>query len=109
MREAWIPAARGPTQWWSSTPTENTSSASPTTAGSPATGTPSPASSRGHSTPAWSPDGTKILFAHDALTPTGEFTTGLQTINPDGTGQQYIADTRGIEHTADWGTAPLAP
>lgn len=72
-------------------------------------GNPKPGQFEGSFDPTWSPDGTKILFSHDALTPTGEFTTGLQTINPDGTGQQYIADTRGIEHTADWGTAPLAP
>jgi Tol biopolymer transport system component len=59
--------------------------------------------------PAWSPDGTKILYSRDFLTPEGEFTTGLQTMNPDGSDQRYVAAFRGAEHQADWGSAALVP
>ena len=59
--------------------------------------------------PVWSPDGTKILFSHDLFTPDGEFTTGLQTIAPDGSGQAYVSSIRDSEHQVDWGTAPLVP
>jgi Tol biopolymer transport system component len=55
--------------------------------------------------PVWSPDGATILFSHFELTETGQFLLGLQTIHPDGSGQQWISS--GSEHQADWGTAPL--
>lgn len=54
--------------------------------------------------PVWSPDGTTIIFSHFELTESGQFLLGLQTIHPDGTGQQWISS--GSEHQADWGTAP---
>ena len=59
--------------------------------------------------PVWAPDGSKVLFSHDYFTPDGEFTTGLQTINPDGTGQTYVSSVRDSEHQVDWGTSPVVP
>ena len=53
--------------------------------------------------PVWSPDGGTILFSHLELTPSGEFVSGLQTIQPDGTGQRWLSFDD--EHQADWGTA----
>jgi len=53
--------------------------------------------------PVWSPDGLTILFSHLELTPSGEFVSGLQTIQPDGTGQRWLSFDD--EHQADWGTA----
>ena len=57
--------------------------------------------------PVWSPDGSKILYSRDLLTAAGEFTTGLQTMNPDGSGAHYVSSVLGAEHQADWGIAPL--
>jgi Tol biopolymer transport system component len=59
--------------------------------------------------PVWSPDGSTILYSHDYFTPDGEFSTGLQTIAPDGTRQRYVSSVRDSEHQVDWGTAPLVP
>jgi len=59
--------------------------------------------------PVWAPDGSKVLFSHDYFTADGEFTTGLQTISPDGTGQRYVSSIRDSEHQVDWGTAHLTP
>lgn len=56
--------------------------------------------------PVWSPDGTLIMFPHDDYT-VDRGSTGLQTIRPDGTGQQYVSDEHNSEHQVDWGSAPL--
>lgn len=56
--------------------------------------------------PVWSPDGTVIMFPHDDYTVDGG-STGLQTIRPDGSDQQYVSDEHNSEHQVDWGTAPL--
>jgi TolB protein len=57
----------------------------------------------------WSPDGTKILFAHWSFNADQGFVAGLQTINPDGSGRAWVSDTRAEEHQPEWGTLPLAP
>jgi Tol biopolymer transport system component len=57
----------------------------------------------------WSPDGTKILFAHASYTAEQGFVMGLQTINPDGSGRAWVSDVRAEEHQPDWGTSPLVP
>lgn len=62
--------------------------------------------------PVWSPDGTKIMFSHEAYNLDGDrqYVCGAQVINADGTGQAYASPTlRACEHQIDWGTAPLAP
>jgi Tol biopolymer transport system component len=62
--------------------------------------------------PAWSPDGTKIIFTHEAynLDDDRQYVCSAQVINADGTGQAYASPTtRGCEHQADWGTAPTMP
>lgn len=62
--------------------------------------------------PVWSPDGTKILFSHDAynLDGDGQYVCGAQVINADGTGQVSVAASNpGCEHQIDWGTAPPIP
>jgi Tol biopolymer transport system component len=55
----------------------------------------------------WSPDGRKILFVHASFKVEQGFEMGLQTINPDGTGQAWISPLRFEEHQPEWGTAPV--
>lgn len=57
--------------------------------------------------PAWSPDGTRIIFSHASYTAENGFFFGLQVMNPDGSGRHYAGDGHGEEHQADWGTAHL--
>ena len=57
----------------------------------------------------WAPDGTKILFVHAGYTPESGFALGLQTMNPDGSGREWVSDQHTGEHQPDWGTAPLVP
>jgi TolB protein len=59
----------------------------------------------GQADPAWSPDGTKILFL-DNRRVSGIGRTGLATMNPDGSGRQFIS-TKNLEaHQADWQSIP---
>lgn len=54
--------------------------------------------------PAWSPDGTKIIFVRATYTPVDGFMQGLQTMRPNGTGRVTLST--GEEHQPDWGSAP---
>ena len=55
--------------------------------------------------PAWSPDGTTIVFVHAEFTAEDGFHMGLQVMNPDGSGRHWLSE--GEEHQPDWGSAPL--
>jgi len=57
----------------------------------------------------WSPDGTKILFLHQRFTVAEGFTSGLQTMNPDGSGRAFVSTERAEEHQPEWGTLPPTP
>jgi Tol biopolymer transport system component len=57
--------------------------------------------------PAWSPDGTKIIFVRASYTAADGFAMGLMTMRPDGSRQAWVSDDRGEEHQPDWGSAPL--
>jgi Tol biopolymer transport system component len=57
--------------------------------------------------PAWSPDGTTIVFVHGEYTAASGFHGGLQVMNPDGTGRHWLS--QGEEHQPDWGSAPPIP
>jgi Tol biopolymer transport system component len=59
--------------------------------------------------PAWSPDGTKIIFAHASFTEEQGFYFGLQVMNADGSGRSWVYDEHTGGHQPDWGTAPLVP
>ena len=53
--------------------------------------------------PAWSPDGTKIIFIRATYTDADGYVQGLQTMRPNGTGR--VALSTGEEHQPDWGSA----
>jgi Tol biopolymer transport system component len=55
----------------------------------------------GQADPAWSPDGTKILFL-DNRRVNGIGRTGLATMNPDGSDRQFISSKNLEVHQADW-------
>jgi Tol biopolymer transport system component len=57
--------------------------------------------------PAWSPDGSTIVFVHASYTAERGFAMGLQVMNPDGSGRRWIADPPEEAHQPDWGSAPL--
>ena len=57
--------------------------------------------------PAWSPDGTSIVFVHAEFTAEDGFHMGLQVMNPDGSGRHWLS--QGEEHQPDWGSAPPIP
>src|SRR5271166_420212 len=57
------------------------------------------------SEPAWSPDGTKIVFRL-FLASTGD--QHLYTVRPTGSDLRPLADTQGSEEFPDWGSHPLA-
>jgi len=59
--------------------------------------------------PAWSPDGSKIIFQSFSFTDKNGFVSGMQTMNPDGSGRAFIGSTPTEGHQPDWGTAPLVP
>jgi Tol biopolymer transport system component len=52
--------------------------------------------------PAWSPDGTKILFMSDLSTPGQELELDLYSINLDGTENQRLTSAPGRELDASW-------
>jgi Tol biopolymer transport system component len=56
--------------------------------------------------PAWSPDGTKIMFLYASFTQERGWIAGLQTMNPDGSGRQFMGVERIEGHQPDWGTVP---
>jgi Tol biopolymer transport system component len=57
--------------------------------------------------PAWSPDGTTIVFVHAQFTAVDGFHMGLQVMRPDGSGRHWLSE--GEEHQPDWGSAPPLP
>jgi TolB protein len=57
--------------------------------------------------PAWSPDGTRIIFGRASYTDAEGFAMGLQTMKPNGSGP--VAISFGEEHQPDWGTFPIVP
>ena len=59
--------------------------------------------------PAWSPDGTQIIFLHFSFTEADGFEAGLQVMSPDGSNRRYLGSERVEGHQPDWGTAPLVP
>ena len=59
--------------------------------------------------PAWSPDGTRILFVHTSFTAEDGFAWGLQAMDADGSDRIWVSNEAGFEHQPDWGTAPLMP
>jgi Tol biopolymer transport system component len=59
--------------------------------------------------PAWSPDGTTIIFSHASYTAEDGFFFGLQVMSPDGSNRHYAGDGHGEEHQVDWGSAPVVP
>ena len=54
--------------------------------------------------PAWSPDGTTIIFVHAEFTTETDFHFGFQTMRPDGSGRSWLSQE--FEHQPDWGSAP---
>jgi Tol biopolymer transport system component len=57
--------------------------------------------------PAWSPDGTRIMFVRATFTEADGFAMGLQTMRPNGSGR--VALSFGEEHQPDWGSVPAIP
>jgi Tol biopolymer transport system component len=57
--------------------------------------------------PAWSPDGTKILFSHEHFDPTTGYACGLSIMAADGNANHRVSADDTCEHQVDWGTAPL--
>ena len=57
--------------------------------------------------PAWSPDGSTIVFVHASYAAELGFRMGLQVMNPDGANRAWLSD--GEEHRPNWGTAPRVP
>ena len=60
-----------------------------------------PLGQAGSADPVWSPDGSKILFL-DNRRVNGVGRTGLATMNPDGSGREFVSSTNIEEHQADW-------
>lgn len=54
--------------------------------------------------PAWSPDGTRIVFVRATYTDADGFAMGLQTVKPNGNSRVAISFAE--EHQPDWGSAP---
>ena len=59
--------------------------------------------------PAWSPDGSKIVFGLYTRTEPGSGHEGIYTANADGTDLQQITDSATFDMTPDWGPHPVAP
>lgn len=59
--------------------------------------------------PAWSPDGSKVIFLYARYTAEDGFVAGLKTMNPDGSGRAFIGSDPVEGHQPDWGTAPIIP
>ena len=59
--------------------------------------------------PAWSPDGSKLIFVHASFTAEDGFVMGLQTMNPDGSDRAFISANPAEEHQPDWGALPSIP
>jgi Tol biopolymer transport system component len=59
--------------------------------------------------PAWSPDGTKIIFVAFSYTAEDGFVAGLQTMDPDGSERAFVGSEPVEGHQPDWGTAPPLP
>ncbi len=59
--------------------------------------------------PAWSPDGSKIIFLSFSFTADDGFVAGMQTMNPDGSGRAFLGTEPVEGHQPDWGTAPIIP
>jgi Tol biopolymer transport system component len=57
--------------------------------------------------PAWSPDGTTIIFVHAEFTADTDFHFGFQLMNPDGSHRRWLS--QGFEHQPDWGSVPPIP
>jgi Tol biopolymer transport system component len=55
--------------------------------------------------PAWSPDGSKIIFVRARYTDADGFAMGLMTMRPDGRNAAFISTLPAEEHQPDWGTA----
>ena len=71
------------------------------TGGSPINLTRNQAGQAGSADPAWSPDGSKILFLDNRVV-NGVGRTGLATMNSNGSNRQFIS-TKNLEaHQADW-------
>ena len=71
------------------------------TGGSPVNLTRNPAGQAGSADPAWSPDGSKILFLDNRVV-NGVGRTGLATMNPDGSDRHFISNRNLEAHQADW-------
>jgi len=69
--------------------------------GSPVNLTRNPTNQAGSADPAWSPDGTKILFLDNRVV-NGVGRTGLATMNPDGSERQFVSSKNLEAHQADW-------
>jgi Tol biopolymer transport system component len=57
--------------------------------------------------PAWSPDGTTIVFVHAEFTTQTDFHFGFQLMNPDGSNRRWLSQD--FEHQPDWGSVPPVP
>jgi Tol biopolymer transport system component len=71
------------------------------TGGSVVNLTQNPVGQAGSADPAWSPDGSKILFLDNRVV-NGVGRTGLATMNPDGSDRQFISSKNVEAHQADW-------
>ena len=71
------------------------------TGGSPLNLTRNPVGQAGSADPAWSPDGSKILFLDNRVV-NGVGRTGLATMNPDGSDRHFISNRNLEAHQADW-------
>jgi TolB protein len=58
----------------------------------------------GQADPCWAPDGKKILFLDNGYV-SGVGRTGLATMNPDGTGRQFLSRQNQELHQPDWESA----
>jgi Tol biopolymer transport system component len=75
------------------------------TGGSPTNLTRNPPGQAGSADPAWSPDGSKILFLDNRVV-NGVGRTGLATMNPDGSDRQFLSSKNVEAHQADWQSIP---
>lgn len=69
--------------------------------GSPVNLTQNPTNHAGSADPAWSPDGTEILFLDNRVV-NGVGRTGLATMNSDGSDRRFISSKNLEAHQADW-------